>query len=460
MEITSNIKNKIEEIYKDSNYNVRTVSLGRKKVGDEKTDEIAIVIRVEKKKPLSELSADEIVPKTITIDGQDFKTDVIEDPSEITAIACFTSTDPDVLKLQGDPALLTPLKGGQELTQFPTGWTDFGGGSYGFTVGTLGFIGVDDIDGKIVGVTNNHVVIGNGDINGDRDIPTEVASPYNIIEPIEWVVDSSSYAPGALLRDESAPGTFVDGAPNIKRYIPFDVDGTNYVDVALLIMDPTKVDNTSYQIHQPTGETAYTDYLPFASTAEIDSLLATPRTIYSTGRTTGPKGWGVSASCTLEITALAETISVSGLSDTNLTFSDVVRFEFTDGSNYPIDSGDSGSAVVADFDGTRKIVGLAFAGSLTAGFFCRIDRIADAIKIRQWDEHYVYDDTVPAGATLKAAPIEDSSADSVTVTPECKYLFQAGTSMTDTYDDLLAITPLACSVTPTVTPEVTPTPSG
>ena len=56
---------------------------------------------------------------------------------------------------------------------------------------------------------------------------------------------------------------------------------------------------------------------------------------------------------------------------------------------YPINSGDSGSALLADFNGTLKIIGLCFAGSTSGspdGYFtvaraCRIDRVAQQLNI-------------------------------------------------------------------------------
>jgi hypothetical protein len=64
-----------------------------------------------------------------------------------------------------------------------------------------------------------------------------------------------------------------------------------------------------------------------------------------------------------------------------------------DNSNYPIFSGDSGSAVIGNFGGTYKIVGLAFASDgndtnnvpSTVGVFCRIDYVAQQLNISSWD---------------------------------------------------------------------------
>jgi hypothetical protein len=52
---------------------------------------------------------------------------------------------------------------------------------------------------------------------------------------------------------------------------------------------------------------------------------------------------------------------------------------------YPIFPGDSGSALVANFGGVSKIIGLCFAGSPYYGFACRIDHVASELGIEEWD---------------------------------------------------------------------------
>ena len=53
--------------------------------------------------------------------------------------------------------------------------------------------------------------------------------------------------------------------------------------------------------------------------------------------------------------------------------------------DYPIWHGDSGSALIADFSGTKKIIGLCFSGSDKVGLACRIDRISSLINISAWN---------------------------------------------------------------------------
>ena len=478
IKLTDNIKNKIREIYEDKNYNVKSVELGKRRKNGEKTGEISICVYVHRKKPLNELKKEEVLPRYFTIDGKDIRVDVIEQKEDFTALACwnhnivqdtqgndkFAPNDPEIFRLQGDPQLLTPVKGGQQIGQFPTSFQANGASS----VGTLGFMGVDPIDNKIVGVTNNHVACKKGTFTSDRDSINEFSDPYNIIEPIEWILDNNLYPPGGVFTDFSQTGLnfWVHGATNIKRYIPYLENGINYVDVALLIMEPSHIDNDSYQIHTPTTEPDYTPHYPFATTAEIDDLMNNPRTIFSTGRTTGPKGWGSDPSCILEITGLAQNAMVNGLSDSTLDFSDLISFEFNDGSQFPIAGGDSGSALIAEFDGVRKIIGLNFAGNTTRGLACRIDRVAEAIKLKAWDVNYVMDKTVST-AEVVISNIQNSDSSDTIIQPECEFLFQGGSTINDSFTDLNSIVPLSCPVTatPTPTPSVsdsatpTPTPS-
>ena len=144
---------------------------------------------------------------------------------------------------------------------------------------------------------------------------------------------------------------------------------------------------------------AYTDPLPFATTAEIDDLLETNPMIYSSGRTTGPKGGPL---CPIRIFALFTAFPIpyklQGV-QTFVTFQDQITFVKPDPANdpvlippcpNPIIPGDSGSALIADFEGIRKIIGLVFAASTVSGIIYygyanRIDNVALEIGIQAWD---------------------------------------------------------------------------
>ena len=172
-------------------------------------------------------------------------------------------------------------------------------------------------------------------------------------------------------------------------------NGFNYVDGAILSLEAEDVSiTTSYQ---QAGVSDYTLPLPFASTAEIDDLLTTNPMIYSSGRTTGPKG---GASCPMRIGALFTVLNINYKLQGGTAvarFLDQITFvkpendpSLTTICSNPRYGGDSGSALIADFDGVRKIIGLVFAaggvgGIVYFGYANRIDRVASELGIEAWD---------------------------------------------------------------------------
>lgn len=435
------LRKEIKKLKKEKNVNAAYI--GKKEKNGKKTDEIAICFDVEKKKDISELTQEEYIPPEVKIDGETYKTDVKES-QEIVALSCWTPGDPEILRLRGNPNLLSPIKGGQEIVQFPTGWT-YSAPNFGFTVGTLGFIAVDNIDDRVVGVTNAHVVIPPEFLllSDERNI-SDAGEPYNTIEEREWTLpdvpssfiqNGDFYFPGAVLRDGSS---IISGAEHIKRHIPFSAVDDNFVDAALLIMDPSQIDSDSYQIHQPTTEAAFTAFLPFATTSEIDDLLDTPPSaVYSTGRTTGPKGWGVSPSCVLEVTGLAGSANVDFGSGV-IPFDDLIRYEYQDGSGGAVLGGDSGSALLAVIGGVRKIIGLVFAGTPSGNIALavRIDRVADALDIREWDGSYFFNTDVPNPVIQVVNQSDSRSGDASILDSNSDTVYQAGITDTTGYDEI------------------------
>ena len=144
--LNNSFLNQVNDLAKGKNTNA--VSIGKKEKGGIKTSEVAVCFYVEEKKNLDQLNPEELIPDEVQIDGMTYKTDV-KVRREVKALTCYSSNDPEILRLQGDPALLTPLKGGQEITEFPTGWT-FDGGQFNRFLGTLGFMAVDNIDDRVV----------------------------------------------------------------------------------------------------------------------------------------------------------------------------------------------------------------------------------------------------------------------------------------------------------------------
>jgi len=203
MRLTDNIKAKIEELYDITPDDVHGVSLGYKLKNGINTGQIGIVFNVIKKLNKNELKPSDILPSTITVDGVDIVTDVIEE-TQIKLLSCypnlsatplesFVGTDANITRLQGyNTPILTPMKGGQELVQFPTGFNSVnvnGETRYGWEAGTLGMFCLDSIDYRVVGVTNSHVAIDRRNIATNRDITLETKDPYNIYDDMTWIVD-------------------------------------------------------------------------------------------------------------------------------------------------------------------------------------------------------------------------------------------------------------------------------
>lgn len=365
------IKLKVQELAM-STPNVNSVSYGFKFVGKEQTDELCIIYGVEQKKPRHELSALEMLPTQIVIGEEVLRTDVYEvDMAEL--IAC----NPLCGEIAGpssavNRAVTRPLVGGLSITST----------NNGSTVGTMGFIGVHTETQTLVGVTNNHVTIQDAFYTSERNLAGVIQNEYS---PIDYV-----YQNGEGVNPANIVGQSLRYVPIVKQ-----ATGNNYVDGAIFSVEAADIDiATSYR---QAGVSDYTLPLPFASTAEIDALLTTNPMIYSSGRTTGPKG---GASCPMRIGALFTVLNLSYKYQGGTAvcqFLDQITFvkpendpSLTTICSNPIYGGDSGSALIADFGGVRKIIGLVFAaggvsGVIYYGYANRIDRVASELGIEAWD---------------------------------------------------------------------------
>jgi len=402
MQLTEELKKEIERLHRETPDNIHGVSLGYKYKNGLKTNVIGIVFNVDAKIPETDLPSDQILPKTIKAGDQYYLTDVME-AKRAEFVSCYcnsanANTNPcptvqDITRLapwpNGGSALL-PMRGGQEIVQYPTSWSNVGN-SYYASLGTLGFFCVDNIDNKIVGVTNSHVVCHRRYFATNRNWATENSDAYNTFEPRNWILDNKNHNPGAITLINSGSSVRIV-CPFIKRYQPVAPSPTyNYSDVALMVMDPGAISSSaSYKVWQPIGTTDYAGFLDFATTLEIDNLLNTNPRLYSTGRTTGPKGYADTATCRLRVRSVGGWSNVSNVGEeADITvWGDLIEYGYEDGSNGTSLGGDSGSALLADISGVRKIIGLVFAGNGTIGLASRIDRVASEMNIRAWDGTY------------------------------------------------------------------------
>lgn len=373
MAYTQEIKDKIKELASQMSDDCTAVGYGFKEKDGKLTKEKSIIFTFKKKKPIDELTPDEIIPDTISVGEQVLKTDVLEGTNEYMAYeACPSSfyrwsssstLNPDgyIEPIQRDE--VRPLKGGLQIRNQSMPF-----------LGTMGFIAVDKDTNSLVGVTNAHVM-------------TEIF--FRATEPDRKIADV--YGDNMGQPNESS-GVRVGVT---KRYVPVKSTtyGSNYVDGALFTLDESEIDlNESYKYYGFT----FNDPPPFATTEEIDDLINNDFELYSVGRTTGAKGQGDTKLKFLSYD------SVNVYNNLNDEFLRLCRYDECisyiasastttsgNGCYYPINSGDSGSALLADINGTIKIIGLSFAGStagsstgyMTVARACRIDRVAEELNI-------------------------------------------------------------------------------
>lgn len=401
----SKLKEFIHNLHLENAYGNLQVSYGCKNKDGVYSEEKCIRFGVEKKVPIDQIPEDKRIPKTITVDGVEYKTDVYvaprnitiaaalkkigEDSSEIKAAAADQTTI-DGISIQSittcnntgsdsvppvvsfpvsvNRATTRPLRGGVSMSRPPpTGY---------YNAGTLGAMVVDNFDGKLVALTNSHVCSPPGGSLGNtckffaNDVNHSASySKYNEVN----IYQQSSWDSGVVNKSADRIGI-------TKRAYPLTSTGTNYIDGGLVNLSDSIIDTQSWDvIGSSFGGTAPT----FATTAEIDAItVSTP--IFKSGRTTGPIGPDNYSGCVIQITGTSVSSYVSGYADSapsTLTFADLLVLE--NPSLVVGKGGDSGSIVYAKIGGVWKVVGLFFAGSGdgTFGLACRIDRVASLLQI-------------------------------------------------------------------------------
>jgi hypothetical protein len=365
--LTEAISNKLKELFESTPPEIG-VSFGFKVVDGEYTKQKSIVFQVKEKLPLDQIPEGQVLPSTIEIDGVTYNTDVIE-VGDVKALACPTTVLNSCYAWENPntpPAnrnTTRPLKGGLSITS---------GATQGY-VGTLGLIAVDAATQALVGLSNNHVIVANAFFTSDQNIYGTTEN--ELCNPVYQAGEGS---------DQPSPESLLIG--RVIKYAPFTRSGPNYLDAAVCSIEKPSTVSTAESFKQ--FGLSYNTPMPFATTQEIDALLTSDPDVYSSGRTSGVKGPGA---CRLKISSVGSNVNVSGYHyqgglQVTIPFADTIAFtRYSPQCEYPIAPGDSGSALIADFNGTWKILGLCFAGSQYIGFACRIDRLAAELGIQAWD---------------------------------------------------------------------------
>jgi len=401
LELTQEIKDKIREQVLQ-NPHVTSVGYGYKVSGGVNTGEPAIVFGVETKKPLSEIPEEELLPSSVEINGVAVKTDVKQRGRPQILGTCNAGCGQNAGSgSAANRAFTRPVKGGLSITSL----------NNSNSIGTLGLVVKDVATGAIVGLTNNHVTIQDAFYTSYRNLAGVLQNEYS---PVDNIYQNAEYT-------GVPPATNIIGRS--LRYVPIHPLSsglTNSVDAAIFSIDSTALDAT--QSWKQVGlDSVVADHIPFATTGEIDTLLAVNPQLYSSGRTTGPKG---GASCPLKLFELGSAFNIfynmqGPCEPTNTSGCTTIIMENTigyfkpplenpetqDPTEYgaccnPVRGGDSGSALIADIGGTIKIIGLVFAGgndpeitscdggnnSYTYGYACRIDEVASQLGITSWNK--------------------------------------------------------------------------
>ena len=450
--LDSILLNKItSELHESTSDNVVMVGYGAKKTNGVYTDELGLVFGVLEKKLIQELAPEDIIPKEIEREGYKFITDVIEFEIPNLVQVCPPPFYNWITTPPGNRGLIRPIQGGVSTTNVT---------SMSNSVGTLGFVAVDNDTNSVCAVTNAHVIIDDPFIDSDRTLPNPITNVVNdlVIQP-GW--ENSSF-----VGTQNAVGI-------VKKYLPLRENSPNYVDTAIFTLNESDVSNTTS--YRQFGMTGWTSPMDFATTSELNSITPFQKYFFSSGRTTGAKGEG---DMKLIPSLKNAVITVFGYSNQGVgklvNFHGVTEFvasaSTTPTNNicqYPIYGGDSGSAVAAEFSGDRKIVGQAFAASTYYAYYVPIDAIVSALNISPYTgQTSCWSDT---GNTQIHLVVGRSNQNTITIGGNTYW--QAGlvdcptVSSTPTPTPTITNTPApspdpGVSPTPTPTITVTPSPSG
>ena len=355
----------IEEYHQKTDDNVLGVGYGYKTAKGLLTDEISVVFTVKEKLPKEQLTKEQLLPKEIELNNKLISTDVVQGTFKLFCDPTFYNWMNTGYTVP-NKGTFRPLIGGISSSNF----TSMSG-----STGTLGFFAIDNDTNSLVGVSNNHVYINDAFICSERN-PDALTGITNVKGDV------------VSQRHEYLNDNFPIGV--VKKYYPIRENGFNYIDASVTTIYSGNTYINSGTSFNQEGLTAST--YPFASTSEIDNLLVSNPLLYSAGRTTGAKGEGTTKLRIYQFPIVASVAYNRQGTDVVIDYTDLIAFVATTGStqpfdicSYPIWHGDSGSALIADLSGTKKIIGLCFAGTLNEGVACRIDRVASLLNLSAWN---------------------------------------------------------------------------
>ncbi|HUW63539.1 MAG TPA: hypothetical protein VMW83_02400 [Spirochaetia bacterium] len=315
--------------------NVAGVGVGYKQVGAQSTGEPAVIIFVEKKLPRRKIRPGQEVP--FQMEG--VNTDVIEIGK--------------IKLLAGDRTTLSrPVRPGVSI------------GHYRVTAGTFGAVVKDRATGKMLILSNNHI-LANGttgfdgratkgdpifqpgpyDGGGERD---RIASLYRWVGVVRFE-EEAMHCPVAQAAALGASALLSVLRPDYRLKLFKAFAAENLVDCAVALPDsPGLIDP------------AVVDIGPVRGTGEVNLGDTVKKSGRTTGLTTG------------RVIAISASLKVTMENDKEAWFGDQVVTDMKSGP------GDSGSLVVNE---NHQAVGLLFAGSEQYSIFNRIQNIIDALEV-------------------------------------------------------------------------------
>jgi hypothetical protein len=311
--------------------NVVGVGVGFKTEGEQKTDELCVVVLVEKKLPLDALSAQDVVPKKI----DNVKTDVVQ-VGELRA-------------LQSPTGRFRPAPGGVSI------------GHYQITAGTLGVVVRDRSTGERLILSNNHVLANSNDAqigdpilqpgpyDGGRVDTDTIAHLYRFVN-IQYNTQPGTCSFASMYADIGNAIAKLVGSSHRVETIQVNTQAANRVDAALA---------------KPVSDGDVLDEILNIGTVSGTVTPSLGMAVRKMGRTT--------SLATGTINIIDATVTVTYGAGKSATYDgQLVAGPMSQG-------GDSGSLVVAAAQ--PQAVGLLFAGSEQSTIFCPIQDVLDALDI-------------------------------------------------------------------------------
>ncbi len=447
-------------------YSITSMYLGEKLKDNQPTGDLAVVYTVKNKLSKNDLNPDSTIPSEIFIAGSTVKTDVVEQDVdyEFESDLCLNPNDADDMAIirnnrklnqvgSRTEAIRRPGLSLQNLT-YSIEYKNLNGIHNifkGIKIGTLGIFALDEQDGALVGLSNNHVLTpgfvsanlqGASTINYKNDVVISPADDQIITgTPVGW---------GYMTANERTVAADVEyKLGEVKRSWALH-RLNNEIDAALCsITIDLSGDSTNYAIRSARGRVSDTDnsYIPigmdidynmeWATSTEIDALaIGGTSKLFKSGYKTGPVGHPVSVSgkpCELYLSGAYFTSFVS-----SKQFKNIIQYKGRDGVD-PSAGGDSGSPVCAEINGTWKLIGIHFAGGQDRrtgehhGLACRIDKIASKLKISRWDGLNTRE-SAPNNYSIEPEPkyvVFDGWRNEPTIVIDGKTYYQVGKSSED-----------------------------